>query len=213
MDQDLKIKVSLDDRTRGGLSKISKSLGDVGSRAKQIGHSFKYLSAAAAAGIAGSLKSFAELEQKMSNVATLISGDSTKMIGDLTDGVRDLAVELGQSHNALADSMYDIVSAGIPAAEAVETLGEATKLSMTGVAQITTATDVLTSALNAFTSQNLEAAEAAAILQLGVKYGKSTIEDLGAQFGSVAPLMESLGVKFRIHWLYICWNYFRCFCF
>lgn len=133
-------------------------------------------------------------EKSMSNVSTLID-TSTESIEQMGQNVLDLATKLPVPVEELTASLYDIRSAGISADRAMGTLETSAKLSAAGLSTTEDSTNILTSALNAFKSQGLDASETADILFKTVKAGKTTIAQMAQSFGQSAPIISEIGVK------------------
>lgn len=135
-----------------------------------------------------------KFEKSMSNVSTLID-TNTESMEEMGENVLKLSEKLPVPIEELTSSLYDIRSAGIPAEQSMMALEESSKLSAAGLATVEEATDIMTSALNAFSAQGLSAAETSDILFKAVKFGKTTISELAQGFGASAPLIESAGVS------------------
>ena len=187
-----------------GLKKLSKGADNLSKRMKKTGDAFqkagrsmRLASLAVAGGFAVAVKTAISFEKKLSDVSTLMSGDSTQAIADLKDSIRGLAKQYGILHNDLATSAYFIYSAGITdATRATETLEASSILAATGLGTLEQSTDLMTSAMNAFQAQGITANQAAEAFFIAVKNGKTTVAELAQGFGATAPLMSSLGVEF-----------------
>ena len=133
-------------------------------------------------------------EEKMSNVSTLID-TSTESIDSMGDKVLEMSKKLPVPIDELTSSLYDIRSAGISAEKQFEVLESASKLSAAGLATVSEATNLSTSALNAFSSEGLSANDVNNMLFKTVKFGKTTVSELSQAFGATAPVIQSAGVK------------------
>jgi hypothetical protein len=144
------------------------------------------------------VNAFTEHEQLMGNVATLIDGtaeDVEATTDELVEGVREVGREAPKSLKDLETALYDIVSAGIPADQAIEVLRQSAILATAGLGTTEEAADLLTSALNSYGMSAEDAEIVATIFFETVKAGKTTVSELAASFGSVAPLAANLGVS------------------
>ncbi|MCP6719745.1 MAG: phage tail tape measure protein [Patescibacteria group bacterium] len=142
------------------------------------------------------IQSAAEFEQQMSNIATLISGDSTEAIKGFTKGIQELSKVIPKDPKELGAAAYQIVSAGISDVnEALDVLKSSSRLAVAGLGTTEEATDLLTSALNAFGISSDKSEETAAILFNTVKQGKTTVAQLSRAFGMVAPIAAEMGVS------------------
>lgn len=133
-------------------------------------------------------------EEKMSNVATLID-TSVESIEDMGDKVLDLSKKLPVPIEELTSSLYDVRSAGIAADKQFEVLEASAMLSVAGLSSVEEATNLTTSAMNAFAKEGKSANEINNILFKTVKFGKTTVAELSQAFGSVAPIIESSGTS------------------
>lgn len=158
-----------------------------------------FVGLSAAVGLA--VKKFSEFERTFTNVQTLLDKSSfstktlTKGIADLRSGVLSLGADSGESFDILNKGLFDIVSAGIDAEEAISVLTVATDLAAAGATDTSVAVDGLTSAMNAY---GLTADQAASVAQkffLAQKGGKTTVEELSSGFGLVAATAQSFGVS------------------
>jgi TP901 family phage tail tape measure protein len=77
------------------------------------------------------------------------------------------------------------------------TLETAGKLAVAGLGTTEEATDLLTSAMNAFESQGYSAEETAEFLFKTVKAGKTTVAELAQSFGIAAPIIASAGIDLK----------------
>jgi len=151
-----------------------------------------------ALGIRSATKAFVDFEQQLSDISTLIGGDSTKAVGELRDGITDLIKRVPKDPSELGAAAYQILSAGITDTTlALETLEASSKLSVAGLGTVSEATNLMTSALNAFAGEGLTASDAANTLFLAVANGKTTVAELTRGFGAVAGQVAATGIKFN----------------
>ena len=135
---------------------------------------------------------FKKFEDGMAQIATLGVKDLKKVEKQL-DNVRK---QFGVTGAEATKGYYDIISAG--ASEGAQALGQLTaavKLAKAGNTDLTKAVDILTSGINVWKDSNISALEVTDKLFLAVKYGKTTVAELGATFGRVAPLSAAAGAS------------------
>ena len=150
----------------------------------------------ALAGINASLTSALAFDRQLAEVSTLLSGTTDEMKALRGESER-LAREFGTLPTDQAKAFYQVISAGAStAAEATDILTAANRLAVGGVTDVLTAADGLTSILNAYGNQVESAAAVSDTLFVGMKAGKTTIAELSANMGKVAPLAASLNVGF-----------------
>ena len=146
------------------------------------------------AGLNASVQASMRFEKAMSNVATLVD-TNVEDIGKMGDEVMKLSQKIPKPVEELTESLYSIRSAGISAEDAMGALENAGKLSVSGLSTTAEATDILTSAMNAFASEGLSTEEISNILFKTVKAGKTDISKLAQAFGANAGIIQSAGVK------------------
>ena len=137
-----------------------------------------------------------DFEKSMSNVSTLLD-TSVEDMGKMGDKVLELSKRIPKPIEELTQSLYDIRSAGISAKDAMAALETAGNLSVAGLSTVGEATNILTSAMNAFKSEGLKSSEIANILFKTVKAGKTDISKLSMSFGANAATVVSAGIKLR----------------
>jgi TP901 family phage tail tape measure protein len=165
-----------------------------GQTAFKLGRRMAVVGAVIAAPLVLSAKAAVDFEEKMSNVATLID-TSQESISQMGENVLDLSKKLPVPIEELTTALYDIRSAGIVAEKSMETLDASARLAKAGLGTVQEATNITTSALNAFKLEGLSAAQTTDILFKTVKAGKTTIAELSQGFGANAAIVESAGVK------------------
>jgi TP901 family phage tail tape measure protein len=133
-------------------------------------------------------------EKSMAEVSTLLS--DTSDLDYLAESVRKLNQQFGGGAPEQANALYQIISAGATSsAAAVDVLTESNRLALGGVTEVTVAADGLTSILNAYSAQNLKAADVSDKLFVAMKAGKTTIGELSSSVGQVATLASTAGVS------------------
>lgn len=191
--------------------KTGKSVEDLGKKGtvagKKLNLSFKSLGKLAGLtaifstvtlGLRSATRAFIDFEQQMADISTLIAGDSTEAVGDLSDGILELTKRIPKDPKELGSAAYSILSAGITDTTlALETLEASSKLAVAGLGTVDQSTNLLTSTLNAFAGEGISASEAANSLFLAVANGKTTVAELSQGFGSVAGQVAATDIKFN----------------
>lgn len=135
-------------------------------------------------------------ETKMSNISTLISGDSTKAVATLSDEILKMTRRVPKSADELGAAAYDILSAGVTdTSDQLKVLEASARLATAGLGDTQGATDLMTSSINAFGLDAGNAGGIADVLFKTVKNGKTTVDQLRQGFGGVAPAAAAAGVK------------------
>ncbi|AZF88130.1 tail length tape-measure protein [Microcystis phage Me-ZS1] len=128
-------------------------------------------------------------------VTTLLS--DTNGIEAQRDALLDLSTLYGSSGTEQAKAYYQAISSGAQAgAGALGLLSTANKLAIGGITQTSTAVDGLTSVTNAYGRRVAGAADVSDTLFVGMRAGKTTIDELANSIGQVAPLAATVGVEF-----------------
>src|SRR5690606_34763922 len=126
-------------------------------------------------------------DNQMRSVKTLLDSDSFGPGSNLEAGFSQMQADLlklnGNSPSslpALTKALFDTVSAGIEAGKSVQFLTASNKLAVAGNTDVSTSTDGLTSAINAYKFSADEAEIVASKFFSAQKYGKTTIAELSA---------------------------------
>lgn len=208
---DIQVKLTLT-----GLKNFQKGLRQVTADTKKFGVSLKNVSdsaikfgqnlakgaAIAGAAIAAVTARFADFEAGFTNIVTLLDNSSfstgtlTDGIAGLEDGLISLRATSGQTFDTLNKGLFDIISAGIAAGNAIETLTIASDLALAGGTDVAIAVDGITTALGAFGTAAGTAEKISQKFFTAQKFGKTTIEELARSIGLVAAVSAASGVSF-----------------
>jgi TP901 family phage tail tape measure protein len=182
------------DTSEAGAARLNRQFRKISNGAKKTAQVSGGIGLAIAAPLALATKSAIDFEKSMSNVATLVDTNKESM-SDMGSEVLNLSTKLPVALGDLTESLYDIRSAGIPANAAMAALEASAKLGVAGLGTTSEATNIMTSAMNAFASEGMKASDIQDILFKTVKAGKTNIAALAQAFGSTAPIIQSAGVK------------------
>lgn len=136
-----------------------------------------------------------EFEKEWANVTTMLNisrGETRKM----RDELRRLSPTLGDTAD-LAKGMYQVLSASIEPAKAIEFLGVAAKAAKAGVTDTKTAVDAITTVINAYGLEAEDATDISDIMFSTVKRGKLTFEEMAGSLGTIVPVASKLGLRFN----------------
>ncbi len=193
---DVEIRVGVDDKATTKLKGIGNQMQRMSSTFKKAGIGMMAAGAALGGGLIALGKMAADFEGAMREVNTMI-GLSEEGFQALSSQVQDVSSEVGKSSTELSGALYQIVSAGIDAADAIMVLEVAAKAAVAGVTDTETAADGLTTILNAFKISAKDAGKVADVMFTVVKRGKTNFEQLSASIFQVAPIAATAGVKFE----------------
>lgn len=198
------VNVKLTGDTKQFDNSVSKST----QKLEGLGDAAKALTAASAAAFAGlsavvgtTTKKFADFDNELRGVKTLLNDSSfgakglEKGFEELRSDVLKLGAESAVSLSDLNKALFDTISAGVDAAEAIDVLSAASKLAVAGLTDVATATDGVTSALGAYGLAAEEADSVAAKFFAAQVEGKTTIEQLSSSIGLTAATAASAGIS------------------
>jgi len=185
-----------DNRLVRGLKRAQRRLARFGVGVRKAGLGLLKLSAVMATPFALGAKVYADFEQQMANVTTMLSEPEVHM-GRFRQGIREMSVEFGESTEALAGGLYDILSASIPAEKAMNVLAVAARAAKAGLTDTKTSADAITTILNAYGLSAERAADVSDVLFMTVRRGKTTFAELAPSIGLVVSTAASAGVGFE----------------
>jgi len=189
-----RVRLTLYDDLQKGLRRAEYKLRAFGKRIGSMGQSLGRISALILAPLAIGGKVFADFETQMAKVATMLD-EPQKHMAKFRTGLQQMAVEFGQSTAALADGLYDILSATIPPERALELLRAGTKAAVGGFTDAKTSISALITIMQAYDSELKNASDASDFLFSVVKRGRLDYAALAANLGKVAPVAAATGVK------------------
>lgn len=186
-------KGTLTVRVVGDAKPFEQTMGKLGGVAKAA---FAAVGAAAAVGAVKSLGAFTKFEGQMNEVFTLLPDISGDAMADMTAQTKDFAKEFGVLPDKVVPALYQSLSAGVPKDNVFEFLEVAQKAAKGGVTELATAVDGISSVVNAYGDDVIDAAEASDLMFTAVRLGKTNFEQLSASLSNVTPIASGLGVKF-----------------
>ena len=179
-------------------NKTEKKTGDF---ASGVSKKMKLAGAAGATALAGigiaGVKMAVDVEKGLREVQTLLPGLSEQGFNKLRADVFDLSKEVGIATNEIIPALYQAISAGVPQDNVMEFMRVASDAAIGGVTELQTAVDGITSAVNVYGRETLNAQEASDLMFNAVKLGKTTFEELSSSLSNVLPVAKSAGVDFE----------------
>ena len=180
-----------------GMSDFSNSFaGKVGKACEKVGGSLQSFGTkltglgTAVGGV--TVKMASDFENTMAKVSTLTSDG---MYQSLHDGILDMSGRLGVDANEIGEAIYQGLSSGVNEKNIQDFTEKMIKLSKGGFTSVSTATDLTTTALNAY---GLEITETDHLMDVFINTqnrGKTTVDQLASSMGQVIPIASSLGVN------------------
>jgi len=153
---------------------------------------------AALRGLRNAFAVFSGFEKTFTNVLTLLSeADKKQWGGLLRKGAVQLISDFGFSIQDVNKALFDAISAGIPAGNAIDFLRENAILAIGGVTDLGSSVDGTTTVINAFKRNVSETAQITAAFFSAQKFGKTTVDELNKEIGNSAPIANSAGVSYQ----------------
>ena len=192
-------------------SKANKTLDNFSKSMNDFSNSFAGKVGKACEKVGGSLQSFGT---KLTGLGTAVGGVTVKMASDfettmakistltsdgmyqsLHDGILDMSGRLGVDANEIGEAIYQGLSSGISESNIQDFTEKMIKLSKGGFTSVTTATDLTTTALNAYGLEITETDHLMDVFITTQNKGKTTVDQLASSMGQVIPIASSLGVN------------------
>lgn len=206
----LNIIMGLVDKARPGLQQTQATLvemkkvhkdfneqwGETAEKAKQAGAVLVGVGTGIVASLSMAAKAAADFNAGLLEVSTLVDTTAVNM-DEFKQGINDLAMTTGQAAGDLTRALYQAISAGVDAGEAIEFMGVAARAAVAGVTDTETAVNGLTNIINAFGLETSEAQAIADSMFATVKGGKITFAELSDAMARVAPAAAGLGISFQ----------------
>ena len=180
-----------------GLKIASNSLRRFGAKAKRIGGNItRNVSVPFAAAGAAGVKLATDLETSFSKIENLV-GITGEALQNFKNSVKAVSAATGQSQQDLSQALFTVASAGLRGAEATEVLERAAKASAIGLGDTQQIAQALTGVLQAYSKENLTAAEATDTLTAIVREGNLEAESLAPTLGRIVGIGSQLGISFK----------------
>jgi len=111
--------------------------------------------------------------------------------------ILDMAPAVGVGPVALANALYSVSSTTTDTTEALNILRESAKLAAGGLGETQDVAKALTTVVNSYGKENIDAAKAADIMVASIRAGGAEAKDLAPVLSSVVPFAAKLGVSFQ----------------
>jgi TP901 family phage tail tape measure protein len=142
------------------------------------------------------IREAAAFEKQMANVSTMLDDQSMSILPRYTERLRFMSREFGEGTETLAKGLYDILSASIDTAKALDVLTVSTKAAKAGVTDTGVAADAITTILNSYSLEAERAGDVSDKLFTIVKLGKTTFGELAPNIGKIAAIAATVGASF-----------------
>lgn len=170
--------------------KVKKSIGQTKA---QLAGTLGVIGGVAAAVYVRPVKAAMDYETALAKVGTIADGTKVPM-ETMSKEIMALSNSTGIAATALADDVYNAISAGQDTADAVNFVTYSTKLAKAGFAESAQTLDVLTTILNAYGLEADEVGRVSDMLIQTQNKGKVTVAELSSVMGKIIPTAKSNGV-------------------
>src|SRR5215475_4970278 len=132
------------------------------------------------------------------STASLVTdaGVAQKNLVLVQNGIKLIAVQTGQTTDALVQAEYTIASAGYTGANGLLVLKAAAQGARTGNADLATVADTVTTVLKDYNLKGSDAVKVTSALVDTVAHGKTHLQDLASSLARVLPTAAALGISF-----------------
>ena len=187
------VELLLRDRMTQGLHKAGAKLKAFGRMVDTVAMGMMKAGALMAIPTAVAGKTFLAFEKQMTQVATMLDDPKAHM-ENFRDSIRRMSKEFGVGTDELADGLYRILSATVPAEDALTTLESAIKASIGGITDVATTTKVIVGIMNAYGMSASKAVDISDTLFMTVKRGQLNYEELANSIGTATSFAKQAGV-------------------
>lgn len=174
--------------------RVGGNLRHYGSQITSIGKKMQGLSVGAGLATTGMVKFAMDAEDNFAKVNSILGLSGTEW-QKYEKGLKQGARSLHKEYKEYADAAYQAISASVPQAQVNEFLAKSAQLAKGGMTDMTTATDLLTTVINAYGLKVSDAAHINDVFLQTQNKGKTTVALLGNSMGKVIPIASSLGVS------------------
>jgi TP901 family phage tail tape measure protein len=177
-----------------GADAVKGDLQSLGTAVDSVGKQFAVIGGAGVAAFGLMGKASMDFTSAMANVNSIARMTTGELEG-MSSAILDMASQFGAVPTDLADGLYDIVSSGFEASEALGILEAATVAAGAGLTSTATSAKAITAVLNAYGKGAEEAGNVSDVLFKTVDSGVLTFEELSSSLGRVLPIASSLNIS------------------
>lgn len=175
---------------------IGSSIQSAGDKMSSFGRSIAPVSAAAAAGLTASAKSFMDFESGMSKVAA-ISGATGDDLAALTDKAKEMGETTKFSASESAEAFSYMAMAGWKSEQMLDGIAPIMNLAAASGEDLASVSDIVTDALTAFGLKASDAAGFADVLAAASSNANTNVSLMGESFKYAAPVAGSMGYSIQ----------------
>ncbi|WP_314663574.1 phage tail tape measure protein [uncultured Selenomonas sp.] len=182
------------DEHRSQQLRTAKSIQQTGKSITALGDKFALLSAPILAAATAGAKLNSDFTVGLAKVSTLVDTTVVDM-GKMRSELIALSNETGVSVTELTEGTYQAISASVDASKAVDFMRISALGAKAGFTNMTTATDALTTIINAYGMETERASDMMDRLIVTQNLGKTTVDEVGKSIGQVIPTAASAGMS------------------
>jgi TP901 family phage tail tape measure protein len=177
------------------ISELGEKVTGVGDKVSALGGKMTAtITMPVVAGGTAAVKEATDYSSALAKLSTIADTTQTP-IDDLDSSIMALSDSTGMGAAEIAEASYQAISAGQSTKDAVGFVEQANVLARAGFTSMSTATDTLTTALNAYGLSADQVSSVSDKLITTQNLGKTTVDELGASMGKVIPTAAMYGVN------------------
>lgn len=177
------------------ISELGEKVTGVGDKVSALGGKMTAtITMPVVAGGTAAVKEATDYSSALAKLSTIADTTQTPL-DDLDSSIMALSDSTGMGAAEIAEASYQAISAGQSTKDAVGFVEQANVLARAGFTSMTTATDTLTTALNAYGLSADQVSSVSDKLITTQNLGKTTVDELGASMGKVIPTAAMYGVN------------------
>lgn len=197
----MKVLLQAQDNVSGKLNTVKGNVGGLSGAISKMGLastlSFAALAYAAFKAFKTVISWAMEFETELANVATMLDKSTMHYMPQYENQLMQLARKYGESTKTLSKGLYDVLSASIGVAEAMEVVEVSAIAAKAGLTDTGVAADAITTVMNSYARSSFEAMQVSDMLFGIVKKGKTTFAELAPAIGASASLAAMAGIEFQ----------------
>lgn len=177
------------------MQEVGNNISGVGDKISAVGGKMTAtITMPVVAGGTAAVKQATDYSSALAKLSTIADTTQTPL-DDLDASIMALSDSTGMGAAEIAEASYQAISAGQSTKDAVGFVEQANVLARAGFTSMTTATDTLTTALNAYGLSADQVSSVSDKLITTQNLGKTTVDELGASMGKVIPTAAMYGVN------------------
>lgn len=174
--------------------RVAKSIQNTGKSISSLGAKMMALSAPIMGAAIAGAKLNSEFTTGLAKVSTLV--DTTKVnMQELRQATIELSNSTGIAVTELTEGEYQAISAGVDASKVMGFMKVSALGAKAGFTDMTTATDALTTVINAYGMSADDANSIMDKLIVTQNLGKTTVDEIGKSLGQVIPIASQTGMS------------------